>query len=261
MKKYRIAAAVIAVFLLAVSFSVTAYAVGPDDPPEDVTEAVDMEAGPIPEDDGPVIPDAPTVSAIDETELAAPPGTGTVVEHGVNGDNKEFYTIMTADEHVFYLIIDHERSGQNVYFLNAVTIYDLAALAEQDGGTVNNGSVSAIPGTNTDKEKPKTDAPAPDPSPEPDPKPESGGNMGMMIFVVVILLGGGGAAYYFKVIRPKKQGADNGGDEDYSEDEADPYGGDGDTEPEDDQSWYDGDDGADDDGDASGDDGDGGGDE
>lgn len=259
MKKHRIAAVFIAVFLLAASMSVTAYAVELDDPPEDITAAADMEAGTIPEDDGPVIPDEPTTSAVDEQELVAPPGTGTVVEHGINGDNKEFYTIMTAEEYVFYLIIDHERTGQNVYFLNAVTINDLVALAEQDGRTINNGSISVIPGTNTDTEKPKTDEPAPDPSPEPDPAPESGGNMRMIIFVVVVLIGGGGAAYYFKIIRPKQQGADSGDDYDYSEDEADPYGGDDSAEPEDESaSWYDEDESADDYDDAAGDDEDGG---
>ena len=226
MKKYRIAAAITAVLLLAISFSLTAYAAGSDELPEDMNAAADVEPVENPEDDKDIIPDDPTISAVDENNLTAPPGTGTVVEHGINGDNKEFYTIMTADEYVFYLIIDHERTGQNVHFLNAVTIYDLMALAEQDEKTGNTGSVSAIPDGNANAEKPKTDEPTTTPTPEPDPKLKSGGNMGMIIFIVVVLLAGGGFAYYFKIIRPKQQGAYNGGDDDYSEDDVDPYGGD-----------------------------------
>ena len=61
-----------------------------------------------------------------------PEGTGTVVDNATDGDGKEFFTITTPSENVFYLIIDRQRDGQNVYFLNAVTEKDLLALAEKD---------------------------------------------------------------------------------------------------------------------------------
>jgi len=233
MIRHRIAAALCAVFLFVPMLCGTALAAEPDAPPDVLTEAVNTpaEAGSDPS------ADEPSVSAIEEKELVAPPGVGTVVEHGINGDNKEFYTIMTAEEYVFYLIIDHERAGQNVYFLNAVTINDLVALAEKDGKTVDPGSVSAIPDP---KDKPKTNEPDPEPSPEPEPGQEQGGsNMGMIVLVLVVLAGGGGAGYYFKVYRPKQQRASEADDYDYDEDEADPY--EYGTEPEDtggDQAWY-----------------------
>ena len=50
-----------------------------------------------------------------------PNGTGTVVDNATDEDGKEFYTIQTADENVFYLVIDKQRGTENVYFLNAVT--------------------------------------------------------------------------------------------------------------------------------------------
>ena len=46
-------------------------------------------------------------------------------------DGKEFYTITTADESVFYLVIDKQKTSENVYFLNTVTTDDL--LIEQKG--------------------------------------------------------------------------------------------------------------------------------
>ena len=60
-----------------------------------------------------------------------PDGTGTVVDNATDEDGKEFYTITTADESVFYLVIDKQKTGENVYFLNAVTVDDLLPLAEQ----------------------------------------------------------------------------------------------------------------------------------
>ena len=42
-----------------------------------------------------------------------------------------FYTITTADESVFYLVIDKQKTSENVYFLNTVTTDDLLPLAEQ----------------------------------------------------------------------------------------------------------------------------------
>ena len=55
-----------------------------------------------------------------------------MVDNASDEQGKEFYTIMTPDENVFYLIIDKQRDSENVYFLNAVTESDLMALAQKD---------------------------------------------------------------------------------------------------------------------------------
>lgn len=54
-----------------------------------------------------------------------------MVDNASDEQGKEFYTIMTPDENVFYLIIDKQRDSENVYFLNAVTESDLMALAQK----------------------------------------------------------------------------------------------------------------------------------
>ena len=74
---------------------------------------------------GEPIPDVVPTPVVD-----VPGGTGTVIENATEADGKEFYTIMTPDENVFYLIIDRQRNAENVYFLNAVTEADLLPLAE-----------------------------------------------------------------------------------------------------------------------------------
>ena len=54
-----------------------------------------------------------------------------MVDNATDEDGKEFYTITTADESVFYLVIDKQKTSENVYFLNTVTTDDLLPLAEQ----------------------------------------------------------------------------------------------------------------------------------
>ena len=84
-------------------------------------------------------------------------------DNATDEDGKEFYTITTADESVFYLVIDKQKTSENVYFLNTVTTDDLLPLAEQG------------------KEPPKEVTPEPEPKPTepveevPEPEPEKKG--------------------------------------------------------------------------------------
>lgn len=218
-KKLRYIAAIFAVVLCMMALPLTAYAGGGEETPED---------------------EPATETAVTETEDEpnpfTPAGTGTVADTATDEDGKQFYTITTPSENVFYLIIDLERETDNVYFLNAVTEQDLLALAEVSTDT-GGGGESAIPDT-TEAAEPD---PEPEAEPEAEPEPESGGNMGMIFIVVLVVLGGGGAAYYFKIYRPKQEQADIG--EDYEEYEGEgnaPWPDDDDAPPEDDgPPWYD----------------------
>lgn len=144
-----------------------------------------------------------------------PEGTGTVVDNATDGDGKEFFTITTPSENVFYLIIDRQRNGQNVYFLNAVTEKDLLALAEKDPEPDVTEPVM--------EPEPETEPPT-EPEPEPEPEKTSGFPMGNILMIAAVLLAGGGAGYYFKVYRPKHEVPDMDDEEYDYEDEADPYG-------------------------------------
>lgn len=192
MKKFRMMAVLCTVFLLAFSFTTVAYAGGGEKIPEPT-------AAPAPE---------PTR----QPNPFTPAGSGTVVDNATGEDGKEFYTITTPDENVFYLVIDRQREQENVYFLNAVTEKDLLALAEKSG----KADESPAP------TQPVAPKPEPTSEPTPAPEPEKSGNMGMLIFVVLAVLAGGGAGYYFKIYRPKQEQAASA-DDDYSEYEDDPY--------------------------------------
>ena len=144
-----------------------------------------------------------------------PEGTGTVVDNATDGDGKEFFTITTPSENVFYLIIDRQRDGQNVYFLNAVTEKDLLALAEKDPEPEVTEPVM--------EPEPETEPPT-EPETEPEPEKTSGFPMGNILMIAAVLLAGGGAGYYFKIYRPKHEVPDMDDEEYDYEDEADPYG-------------------------------------
>ncbi|MDR2515400.1 MAG: DUF4366 domain-containing protein [Christensenellaceae bacterium] len=136
--------------------------------------------------------------------VTTPGGTGTVTEIATDEDGKLFYTIETPAGNVFYLVIDMARTdGNNVYFLNAVTEADLAALAETDGSTT--GGAGAIPDPAPDLEP--TPDPEPEPTPDPEPEETSGGNTGALIFIILAVIAVGGAGYYFKILKPRKQAA------------------------------------------------------
>ena len=83
--KYRRLAAMAASLLCCLIFTVPAYAQSSEPQPETIPAPAETEAEP--ETQNPFTPD----------------GTGTVVDNATDEDGKEFYTITTADESVFYL--------------------------------------------------------------------------------------------------------------------------------------------------------------
>jgi hypothetical protein len=203
-KAIYITAAAFAAFIISPLFSTVAYAGGGDTPTED--EAVICEPAPT---------EAPPVPVTQEPNPFTPSGTGTVMDNATDEDGKEFYTITTPDEHIFYLIIDRQREAENVYFLNAVTIADLAALAE-----VSENPQTTPPPPATSEESPIEPTPVPEREPEPEPE-QGGGNTVMYMIIAVLALIGGAAGWYFKVYRPKQQGVSNGDEYEPTADEAD----------------------------------------
>lgn len=196
MRKPRLLVSLLCAVLMVGVLTVPAYAGGGDESEDGVGEYIPWEglepAEPLPAEPNPFTPD----------------GTGTVVDNATDQDGKEFFTITTAEEAVFYLVIDRQRETENVYFLNAVTVADLLALAESS-------DEPAAP-----EPTPEPD-PEPDPTPEPEPVPEKKGGAGPLLMALAVVVIGGGAGWYFKIYRPKHQKAAEP-EEDYG---GDPYDG------------------------------------
>lgn len=189
LKKYRVVAAALCAAFLLCGITTTAYAGGGE-------EWEDGTGGPEWEGLAPVEP-TPAPEPEPEPNPFTPDGQGTMVDNATDQDGKEFFTIMAADESVFYLVIDRQRETENVYFLNAVTVADLMALAE----------------------------PSPEAVPEPLPEPEKSGGAGTLLLVLAVLALGGGAGWYFKIYRPKQQAAAPGEDFDEAGEYGEDYGG------------------------------------
>ena len=201
LKKYRVLAAALCAAFLMCGITTTAYAGGGE-------EWEDGTGGPKWEGLDPVEPTEPPATPEPEPNPFTPDGQGTMVDNATDQDGKEFFTIMAADESVFYLVIDRQRETENVYFLNAVTVADLMALAE--------------PGPEPEAPPPVTE-PEPEPTPTPEPEPQKSGGAGMLLAALAVLALGGGAGWYFKIYRPKQQKAAEP-EEDYSSyDEPDDY--------------------------------------
>jgi len=200
MKKSRMLASTLCAVLMVGVLTVPAYAGGGDESEgSEYVPWIGLEpVDPLPVEQPP------------EPQPFTPDGTGTVVDNATDEDGKEFFTITTADEAVFYLVIDRQRSTENVYFLNAVTVSDLMALAEQD--------------QEPEAPPPVTEpAPEPEPDPAPEPEPQKTGGAGMLLAALAVLALGGGAGWYFKIYRPKQQRAAEPEEDHADYDEPDDY--------------------------------------
>ena len=169
--------------------------------------------------------DGETASASVDPEAAeastafTPDGQGAVLDNTGDSD-KEFFTFSTPNGNIFYLVIDRAREGENVYFLNAVTESDLAALAEKDdsgvsesavpaaevcacvnqceAGAVNSGCTVCMRDLTACTGRASVQAA----DTEPDAAQKSGGS-GPVIFVILLAVVIGGVGYYLKIYKPR----------------------------------------------------------
>lgn len=129
-------------------------------------------------------------------------GDGSVIDATVQttndaGTGKEFYTIQTKDEHVYYLIVDHEQNQDNVYFLDTVTEEDLLSLAKEESS--DSEKTSALFGSKNEesnKEEVETSESESE-STKQIKENESKQSQSAKIILVLIITGAGGGIYYF----------------------------------------------------------------
>jgi hypothetical protein len=168
------------------------------------------------------IPTATDTSATDTSDDVSsdgqnaftPSGGGTVQDVATDEDGKEFYTITATDGSVYYLIVDRLRGTENVYFLTAVTKDDLAGLAQDAGVEVTPEITSPDVTEPTREEATQTE---PSPEPEQSEEKKDSGMVGTVIFILIAAVCAGAVGYYFKVLRPRRQTADE--EDEYDEDD------------------------------------------
>ena len=158
-----------------------------------------------------------------------------------SGQGKEFYTIQTASEKVFYLIIDRDGEEEMVYFLTEITENDLLNVTSDNSETLPKNSAaleSAIPTgegalPNNNGEMPEDTQQAEEDTEdventedvegteetEPEEKAEEPNPVISYILMGALAIAFIGGAYYFKGVRKKKEDFIEDEDEDEEDDE------------------------------------------
>lgn len=171
-------------------------------------------------------------------EAAASEGKEESGEKEKSETGKEFYTIQTASEKVFYLIIDRDGEEEMVYFLTEVTENDLLNVTADNSETLPKNSAAlesaipvtegALPNNNGEQEKEEETAEEPtedgeeETTKEPEPEPGKTGENPAATYIIlgIVAVAAIGGGYYFKVVRKKKE---EFLDEDDDEDEEEEY--------------------------------------
>ena len=178
--------------------------------------------------------------AMAEADAAEAAESGTQ-EKEQSGQGKEFYTIQTASDKVFYLIIDRDGEEEMVYFLTEITENDLLNATSDNSETLPKNSAAlesaiptgegALPNNNSEVQEKEQQAEENDTDTEPAEDSESTGEKEpeekaaeqnpavsyiLMGVLAIVFIGG---AYYFKVVRKKKEDFIEDEDEDEEEDE------------------------------------------
>lgn len=161
-------------------------------------------------------------------------GEGEDTEEAEQG--KEFYTIQTATDKVFYLIVDRDGEQEMVYFLTEITENDLLNVTSDNSETLPKNSAAlesaipvtdgALPNNNTEPlEEPEqteevegTEENTEETEQEPEEKAEPNPMISYVLIggLAVAFIGG---AYYFKVVRKKKEDFIEDEDEDEEDEE------------------------------------------
>ena len=138
-----------------------------------------------------------------EENPLTPDGNATLVDQASDKDGKEFYTFTSPAGNQFFLIIDKQRSDNNVYFLDYVTEKDLISLAKKDK---ENPLITETPEPETKQPEPEIKEEKPEEKPvEEETSEKKQSNAGMVLILLLVTVGVGIAAYYFKILKPKQE--------------------------------------------------------
>ena len=166
------------------------------------------------------------VNQPDPPPTLTPDGTGSVVDNIMTVNDIEFFTVTTDSGSDFFLVVDRQRTSNNVYLLNTVTEADLMALAEARGET-SQGGITAQP---TDSAPALTmeeimqavqDAMEQNQEQTPPAAIPQNNNNGIVIMAAVLLVIVGGAFLVWKVLWPKLQNAAQSNQDDVEEEDYD----------------------------------------
>ena len=129
-------------------------------------------------------------------------GNGEVLDNIMDEKSgKEFYTIVTANNNTYYLIIDHASSTKNVYMLSMIDENDLKGFLSEEEPEVPEdvGKTPTVDfGEDTKDEEPSGD--------DKQEEPKKDNNvLGTVLIILALGAVAGGVYFYFKIYKPKKE--------------------------------------------------------
>ena len=136
------------------------------------------------------------------------PGNGEVLDDKAEDSTKEFLTIQTKNGNTFFLVLDRSSNTENVYMLSMVDENDLAEFLDET--KTEEAPQVVIPETEVPAENEKESETG---SETAQTEEEGGMNTGALLAVGVLAAGAIGAGYYFKVVKPKKEEAQEEGED------------------------------------------------
>ncbi|MGU8717356.1 CD1107 family mobile element protein [Clostridium perfringens] len=115
--------------------------------------------------------------------------TSTQTKERPSSDARQFLTFTTKSGKVFHLIIDHDKTSENVQLLTEVSEMDLLNMIE----------------TKEVKEEPKVEVKKEEPKEEVKKEPKKQSSLGSYFILGLVLVGALGAGYYFRIVKPKQE--------------------------------------------------------
>lgn len=135
-----------------------------------------------------------------EENAFSTPGNASLGDVINDSDEKDFYTIRTDNDNVYYLVIDHAGNMDNVYLLSNIDEDDLQDFLESGDS---NGMV-ILPENNVEKTHEKTPDDADEPE-EKEAKPEKNKTTGIISLAILILAAIGGGIAFMKYRRGNEE--------------------------------------------------------
>jgi hypothetical protein len=200
---------------------------------DDTSDDDDKGASTLPTDATASSPSSATATVTEHTTTDSDGNTvSSISQDADDGDSgeksesgKEFYTIQTESEKVFYLIIDRDGEEETVYFLTEIDENDLLNTTSDNSETLPKNSAalesaiptseSALSNNNTESEESASDdVISEETTEEADPEEadeaevtEETAQSGMVTYLIfgIIAAGAIGAWYYLKMVKGKKE--------------------------------------------------------
>ena len=173
--------------------------------PEETTEPSETDDKTVTDDTETEVPNESVDTDVEDKsdDAFSVEGNGEVLDNVMDEKSgKEFYTIVTANNNTYYLIIDHASSSKNVYMLSMIDENDLKEFLSEEEPEVPEDT-GTTPTVDFGDEQSGGDKTSDDSTSE---EPKKDNNiLGTILIILVLGAIAGGGYFYFKIYKPKKE--------------------------------------------------------